>query len=71
MWTFAKLSKRTKENYCAICMNDVNCPKNLRCGHTFCNECIELLITYSDRNAKCPLCRKLIQKKPRVINRHN
>lgn len=56
----------TNSDYCAICMDKQN-PHDaslLRCGHTFCTECVDTLVEYAKIKtyAKCPLCRERLVK---------
>lgn len=46
-----ELPKRAE---CAICLDIINAPRRLLCGHEFHNKCIEQLETKI-----CPLCRQL------------
>jgi len=41
---------------CSICHEIVALPSTLRCGHTFCYECIHTHYKYNNRN--CPMCRQ-------------
>lgn len=52
--------------HCMICFDSYNNPKMLRCGHTFCAECLEgYLNTYQQQRRAhagkipCPTCREL------------
>lgn len=47
-------AKVEKEDICAICMDEIIHPKKLKCGHVFCEYCLE---EYKKRcNPKCPTC---------------
>lgn len=49
-------------NYeCSICMNIMIIPVILKCGHSFCVDCIEA-IAYKDQNPICPMDRKPFNK---------
>lgn len=74
MWSVLEL-KRTKtrapckpgaHQFCVICMEDPDAKAQetslLQCGHTFCTECIDQVISYARKTAKCPLCRKALVK---------
>ena len=42
---------------CSICLGPFDTPRMLPCGHSFCIDCLQSLITRGDRN--CPDCRKV------------
>ena len=49
-------SKTTKENEttdCVICLDKLENPKKLKCGHVFCNECIN---QHLKTKKNCPVC---------------
>ena len=46
---------------CSICLNDMENPVITLCGHIYCRECIERVIS-STNPATCPLCRENIKK---------
>lgn len=47
---------------CPVCLEKLKNrePKSTRCGHIFCNECIETALEFSH---KCPVCKKRLLKK--------
>lgn len=56
----AKYSGTVDEAYiCGICLDVLEDPVNIPCGHTFCQECIRQAISVSQR---CPLDRKPVQE---------
>lgn len=77
MWTALEL-KRTKvpknkpdaHQFCVICMEDPDAKdketSQLLCGHTFCTECIDQVISYARDEARCPLCRQSLVKEWKV-----
>ncbi|XP_050438703.1 E3 ubiquitin-protein ligase TRIM56-like [Adelges cooleyi] len=50
--------KKLLDDYfsCAICLSVMHKPAILRCGHTFCKDCIGNCFTNS--HYQCPICRK-------------
>jgi len=42
---------------CAICMSPITAPIQLRCGHTYCSQCIEDWRLNASATASCPECR--------------
>ena len=59
---------------CSICMDifgnsdsHIRCPKILKCGDSFCKECLEDIIKRSDgNNLLCPSCKKQIKKEENI-----
>lgn len=49
------------ENECPICIDDIQDPAILSCGHMFCYDCITSFT--SGNNKKCPLCKANITSK--------
>ena len=45
--------KNTDDETCVICMDKLKDPKKLKCGHSFCTDCIEKSLSYQN---KCPSC---------------
>lgn len=41
---------------CTICLSETECDRQLYCGHSFHNECIE---KWLEKNNTCPNCREL------------
>ena len=56
---------------CSICLESKENFKTLRCGHQFCNECINKLIEHNTFK-NCPICRTSIipetENQPVLIN---
>ncbi|KAH3848751.1 tripartite motif-containing protein 2-like [Dreissena polymorpha] len=51
---------------CSICMETFTNPKDLECGHTFCEECIQEIITRAHnenrlKHIQCPVCRNRVR----------
>lgn len=38
---------------CVICMDSITAPKQLKCGHKFCTECIDMQFKFKK---VCPTC---------------
>ena len=59
---------------CSICMDifgnsdsHIRCPKILKCGDSFCKECLKDIIKRSDgNNLLCPSCKKQIKKEENI-----
>ncbi|XP_072279081.1 E3 ubiquitin/ISG15 ligase TRIM25-like [Pyxicephalus adspersus] len=51
---------------CSVCLNIYTDPVNLRCGHSYCRECIEKALDEQTGSGvyKCPRCRKEFQDRP-------
>lgn len=50
-----------KDNSCSICLEKITNLSILNvCGHVFCTECINTIVSHS---SKCPLCRRTISSK--------
>lgn len=56
---------KIKEVTCSICLDKPNKPKTLKCGHVFCNLCINIWL---DKNYQCPYCRCQIKKQPLTVH---
>lgn len=50
---------------CAICMCKFNKPTVTKCGHTYCQDCIEEVV---NQKHKCPLCNHDLTKNDLVTN---
>jgi Zinc finger, C3HC4 type (RING finger)/Deltex C-terminal domain len=46
-----------KNDHCMICMDSIDGPKRLDCGHSFCTACIDQYFAMGQ--PKCPICGKL------------
>ena len=55
---------------CPICFvkfdSKYKVPRNIGCGHTFCHECITVMV--QKNNHTCPICRKGFEKKRSADN---
>lgn len=52
---------------CSICLNIYTDPVTLKCGHNFCQECIQTSLDIKERNCfnySCPQCRKRFRRRP-------
>lgn len=52
--------KENKINLCTICLDNIEDEKKLKCGHSFCKNCI---LKWKKESNTCPICRKPIKKK--------
>ncbi len=43
---------------CSLCLETFNDPRVLSCGHTFCFRCLQKVVSSSEPNLFCSLCRK-------------
>ncbi|KAM4012669.1 E3 ubiquitin/ISG15 ligase TRIM25-like [Anomaloglossus baeobatrachus] len=64
------------ELLCSICLSIFKDPVTLRCGHNFCQVCIDRVLDTQDESGvfSCPECRDEFQERPalmRNINLHN
>lgn len=50
---------------CSLCSLIFECPSTTRCGHTFCQGCLERSLDYTDR---CPVCRQTISQRTLSID---
>ncbi|XP_073480893.1 E3 ubiquitin/ISG15 ligase TRIM25-like [Aquarana catesbeiana] len=59
-------SDARKELDCSICLNIDPNPVTLRCGHNFCQECIEDVLNTQGGSGvyRCPECREEFQERP-------
>ncbi|KAM9316310.1 LOW QUALITY PROTEIN: E3 ubiquitin/ISG15 ligase TRIM25-like [Gastrophryne carolinensis] len=65
-----------KELECSICLKIYTNPVTLKCGHNFCQLCIERVLATQEASGRycCPICRKMFQKRPepqRNVTLHN
>ncbi|XP_054554363.1 E3 ubiquitin-protein ligase TRIM38-like isoform X3 [Talpa occidentalis] len=59
--------KMREEATCSICLELMTKPVSIHCGHSFCRQCIEVILenlqgTSSLREPQCPLCRTPFQR---------
>ena len=52
---------------CPLCLDDLIDPELLPCGHSYCHNCLEMLIKnlYDSKAISCPLCKKEIRSTER------
>ncbi|XP_077345418.1 E3 ubiquitin/ISG15 ligase TRIM25-like isoform X2 [Lithobates pipiens] len=62
-------SDARKELDCSICLNIYTNPVTLRCGHNFCQHCIEGVLDTQRGSGvyRCPSCRADFQERPELI----
>ncbi|XP_006875752.1 PREDICTED: E3 ubiquitin-protein ligase TRIM31-like [Chrysochloris asiatica] len=56
------LSRLQEEVICPICLEILQDPVTIICGHNFCFRCITKNVGPSDNLLKCPLCKKSVMK---------
>ncbi|XP_073464535.1 nuclear factor 7, ovary-like [Aquarana catesbeiana] len=51
---------------CSVCLNIYVDPVMLKCGHNFCQECIDCVLKTQERSGcySCPECRQMYQERP-------
>merc|ERR1711925_56555 len=52
-----KLGKLMEEGECALCLQVMEDPIQIPCGHTFCQLCLDDYVLSERNDAKCPECR--------------
>ncbi|KAI6214199.1 Tripartite motif-containing protein 65 isoform X4 [Aphelenchoides besseyi] len=50
------LMVRTEDLECGVCLHQYVDPELLPCGHSFCSNCLKLLV--NNKMSKCPMCRE-------------
>ncbi|XP_061050893.1 E3 ubiquitin-protein ligase TRIM31 [Eubalaena glacialis] len=55
-------SKLQEEVICPICMDILQDPATIDCGHNFCLRCITQIGEEGDSLLKCPLCNKIVRR---------
>ena len=60
-----------EQNECAICLNDLDGPVDLPCGHTFCSDCLDSWRSkyVPEKEKKCPTCRGKIPVTKQMVSR--
>ncbi len=65
-------NSRISVDICAICLDQLTVPKQVTCGHRFCEECVGNMCKYHNNSTiKCPLCRQSFPTIIPVINPTN
>jgi len=59
--------KEDDDNECPICIDTIDDPAILSCGHVFCYECIT---SFTTNDKKCPLCKASIENKIVKVESH-
>lgn len=57
-----KADAKVAEEECCICFTLFNEPLITKCGHMFCELCIDRLLQANPESAPCPLCRTLLKR---------
>ncbi|XP_056405996.1 E3 ubiquitin/ISG15 ligase TRIM25-like [Hyla sarda] len=65
----ASSTELIEELNCSICLEVFRDPITLRCGHNFCQECINGVLDSQESSGvfTCPQCRKRFPSKPSVV----
>ena len=58
IYDYDELLKKSEENLCPICLNQIKDKIILSCKHEFCFICLN---EWSNKNNRCPMCRQLFQ----------
>ncbi|XP_077346677.1 E3 ubiquitin-protein ligase TRIM39-like [Lithobates pipiens] len=58
-----------KELQCSICLSIYTDPVMLKCGHNYCQDCIDCGLDTQKRSGRyfCPCCRKMFQERPALL----
>ena len=51
---------------CPVCLDIINEPVSLPCGHNFCSDCLQEMTSYC--KGKCPVCRRDFLSKTYKVN---
>ncbi|XP_043942083.1 zinc-binding protein A33-like [Protopterus annectens] len=57
-----------EEFICSVCLEVLNVPVMLECGHNFCRACIDR-VWYSEKQPACPECRQECSTRKYTVNR--
>merc|ERR1711925_62897 len=57
-----KLGKLMEEGECAFCLQVMEDPIQIPCGHTFCQSCLDDYALSETDDAKCPKCRTVFNE---------
>lgn len=62
-------SDEDDSNICSICMDNFTIPISYlkKCGHYFCQQCLDSVFALSEKTIKCPYCRQQSDKSDIVI----
>uniref|UniRef100_A0A0A1WH40 Helicase-like transcription factor n=1 Tax=Zeugodacus cucurbitae TaxID=28588 RepID=A0A0A1WH40_ZEUCU len=63
----------SKTERCVLCLDEKRSPVRITCGHSFCNECLEVYLSYQKYAwaNRCPICRGSLKEKRRSYERYN
>ncbi|CAD7014525.1 unnamed protein product [Ceratitis capitata] len=56
---------------CVLCLDEKRSPVRITCGHSFCNECLDVYKSYQKYAwaTRCPICRGSLKEKRRSVKR--
>nr|XP_014101370.2 uncharacterized protein DDB_G0275275-like [Bactrocera oleae] len=67
----AVAGEASKSERCVLCLDEKRSPVRITCGHSFCNECLEVYLSYQKYAwaNRCPICRGSLKEKRRSVKR--
>uniref|UniRef100_A0A034WC27 Nuclear factor 7, brain n=1 Tax=Bactrocera dorsalis TaxID=27457 RepID=A0A034WC27_BACDO len=67
----AAAGETSKSERCVLCLDEKRSPVRITCGHSFCNECLEVYLSYQKYAwaNRCPICRGSLKDQRRSVKR--
>ncbi|XP_039956924.1 acidic repeat-containing protein [Bactrocera tryoni] len=67
----AAAGETSKSERCVLCLDEKRSPVRITCGHSFCNECLEVYLSYQKYAwaNRCPICRGSLKEQRRSVKR--
>lgn len=64
------VGENCKSERCVLCLDEKRWPVRITCGHSFCNECLEVYLSYQKYAwaNRCPICRGSLKEKRRSVS---